>query len=100
MELYHDILKGILDELVDNESGDDGNGKVKPTRVQLRSNLSYDKLVKYLNELESNKMIIKDPLQITQKGRDFIRDFDRIASFLIEMGIRYFDSSSVVGLRN
>jgi hypothetical protein len=45
-------------------------------------------------------MIIKDPLQITQKGRDFIRDFDRIASFLIEMGIRYFDSSSVVGLRN
>lgn len=99
MELYHDILKGILDELVDNESGD-GNSKVKPTRVQLRSNLAYDKLVKYLNELESNKMIIKDPLQITPKGKDFLRDFDRIASFLIEMGIRYFDSSSVVGLRN
>jgi predicted transcriptional regulator len=99
MELYHDILKGILDELVDNRSGD-GNGKVRPTRVQLRSNLAYDKLAKYLNELESNKLIIKDPLQITPKGRDFLRDFDRIASFLIEMGIRYFDSSKVVGLRN
>ncbi|WP_458744650.1 winged helix-turn-helix domain-containing protein [Candidatus Nitrosocosmicus sp. T] len=99
MELYHDILKGILDELVDNESGD-GNGKVKPTRVQLRSNLAYDKFAKYLNELENNKLIIKDPLQITPKGRDFLRDFDRIASFLIEMGIRYFDSSKVVGLRN
>ena len=99
MELYHDILKGILDELVDNESGD-GNGKIKPTRVQLRSNLAYDKLAKYLNELERNKLIIKDPLQITPKGRDFLRDFDRIASFLIEMGIRYFDSSKVVGLRN
>lgn len=99
MELYHDILKSILDELVDNESGD-GNGKVKPTRVQLRSNLAYDKLAKYLNELENKKMIIKDPLQITPKGRDFLRDFDRIASFLIEMGIRYFDSSKVVGLRN
>jgi predicted transcriptional regulator len=99
MELYHDILKGILDELVDSEIGN-GNSKVKPTRVQLRSNLAYDKLVKYLNELESNKMIIKDPLQITPKGRDFLRDFNRIASFLMEMGIRYFDSSSVVGLRN
>ena len=99
MELYHDILKGILDELVDNESGN-GNGKVKPTRVQLRSNLAYDKLAKYLSELENNKLIIKDPLQITPKGRDFLRDFDRIASFLIEMGIRYFDSSKVVGLRN
>ncbi len=99
MELYHDILKGILDEIVDNESGD-GKGKVKPTRVQLRSNLAYDKLAKYIDELESNKMIIKDPLQITPKGRDFLKDFDRIASFLIEMGIRYFDSSKVVGLRN
>lgn len=99
MELYHDILKGIVDELVDNEGGND-NTIVKPTRVQLRSNLAYDKLVKYLNELESNKMIKKDPLQITPKGRDFLRDFDRIASFLIEMGIRYFDSSTVVGLRN
>ena len=99
MELYHDILKGILDELVDNESGD-VNGKVKPTRVQLRSNLAYDKFAKYLNELENNKLIIKDPLQITPKGRDFLRDFERIASFLIEMGIRYFDSSKVVGLRN
>ncbi|WP_172602141.1 winged helix-turn-helix domain-containing protein [Candidatus Nitrosocosmicus franklandus] len=99
MELYHDILKGILDELVDSESGS-GDGKVKPTRVQLRSNLAYDKLVKYLDELEDNKMIIKDPLQITPKGRDFVRDFDRIASFLTEMGIRYFDSSTAVGLRN
>ena len=33
MELYYDILKGILDELVDNESGY-GNSKVKPTRVR------------------------------------------------------------------
>ena len=99
MELYHDILKGILDELVDNDSGD-GNSNVKSTWVQLRSNLAYNKLAKYLNELENNKMIIKDPLQITPKGRDFLRDFDRIASFLIEMDIRYFDSSKVVGLRN
>ena len=98
MELYYDILKAISEELVENDEDDER--KVKPTRIQLRSNLAYDKLVKYLNELENNKMIIKDPLGITPKGRDFLRDFDRIASFLIEMGIRYFDSSKVVGLRN
>ena len=80
MELYHDILKGILDELVDNDSGD-GNSKAKPTRVQLRSNLAYDKLAKYLNELENNKMIIKDPLQITPKGRDFLRDLTELLPF-------------------
>jgi predicted transcriptional regulator len=96
MELYHDILKAILEELVENND----DGIVKPTRVQLRSNLAYDKLVRYLDDLENNKMIIQNPLQITSKGRDFIHDFDRIAGFLIEMGIRYFDSSKVVGLRN
>jgi predicted transcriptional regulator len=96
MELYHDILKAILEELVEN----DKDYKIKPTRVQLRSNLAYDKLVRYLDELENNKMIRQDPLQITPKGKDFLCDFDRIASFLIEMGIRYFDSSKVVGLRS
>ena len=40
MELYHDILKGILDELADSKSCS-GNGKVKPTRVQLSSIFSY-----------------------------------------------------------
>lgn len=96
MELYHDILKAILEELVEN----DNNRKIKPTRVQLRSNLAYDKLARNLDELENNKMIIQDPLQITPEGKDFLRDFERIASFLIEMGIRYFDSSKVVGMRN
>ena len=96
MELYHDILKAILEELVEN----DNNRKIKPTWVQLRSNLAYDKLARNLDELENNKMIIQDPLQITPKGGDFLSDFERIASFLIEMGIRYFDSSKVVGLRN
>jgi predicted transcriptional regulator len=44
---------------------------VKPTRVQLRSNLAYDKLARYLDELKIKGMIVRDPLQITEKGRVF-----------------------------
>jgi predicted transcriptional regulator len=63
----------------------------KPTRVQLRSNLAYDKLGRYLDELENKKMILQSPLLITEKGRDFLQDYDRISNFILEMGIKYLD---------
>ena len=50
MELYNDILKAIVEEITN-----DDDIPAKDTRVQLRSNLAYDKLAKYLAELESKK---------------------------------------------
>ena len=73
MEIYNDILNAVANELTD--------GQAKPTRVQLYSNLSYDKLIRYLTELENKNLIIKDLLNITGKGRDFLQDYDRIAEF-------------------
>jgi predicted transcriptional regulator len=89
MELYNDILRAIVDEI----TNDDDN-VAKPTRVQLRSNLAYDKLVRYLDELENKKMILQSPLLITEKGRDFLQDYDRISNFVLEMGIKYLDLPS------
>jgi predicted transcriptional regulator len=86
LELCNDILKAIVDEI----THDDDN-VAKPTRVQLRSNPAYDKLARYLDELENKKMILQSPLLITEKGRDFLQDYDRISNFLIEMGIKYLD---------
>jgi predicted transcriptional regulator len=86
MELYNDILKAIIDEITN-----DDNNVAKPTRVQLRSNLAYDKLARYLDELENKKMILQSPLLITEKGRDFLQDYDRISNFILEMGIKYLD---------
>lgn len=71
----------------------DNDSVAKPTRVQLRSNLAYDKLARYLDELESKKMILQSPLLITEKGRDFLQDYDRISNFILEMGIKYLDVS-------
>ena len=89
MELYYDILKAIMDEI----TNDDGS-VAKPTRIQLRSNLAYDKLARYLDELENMKMILQSPLLITEKGRDFLQDYDRISNFVLEMGIKYLDKST------
>lgn len=53
MEIYNDILSAIINlELI--------NGEAKPTRVQMLTNLAYDKLVRYLNELEGKKMITQE----------------------------------------
>jgi predicted transcriptional regulator len=86
MEIYNDNLSAMAQELTTD-------GEVKPTKVQLLSNLAYDKLTRYLNELERKKMIIQSPLSITEKGRDFLQDYDRIASFIIEMGLKYLNIS-------
>ena len=83
MEIYNDILTAIKVELT--------NGEAKPTRVQTLSNLAYDKLIRYLDVLKSKKMIVQNPLRITEKGYDFLDDYDRIRDFVSAMNIKYFD---------
>lgn len=85
MEIYNDILSAIAREMT--------NGEAKPTRVQVLSNLAYDKLVRYLDELEGKRMVMQNPLGLTEKGRDFLQDYDRIKDFLVEMGVKYLDVS-------
>jgi hypothetical protein len=36
---------------------------------------------------------MQDPLRITEKGHDFLQDYDRIRDFVIEMGVKYLDIS-------
>ena len=86
LELYNDILKAIVEDIANDE-----DNVAKPTRVQLRSNLGYDKLARYLDELENNKMILQSPLLITEKGQDFLQDYNRISNFMLEIGIKYLD---------
>ena len=81
--IYNDILSAIKVELT--------NGEARPTRVQILSNLAYDKLVRYLNELEGKKMITQNPIRITEKGHDFLQDYDSIKDFVNAMGVKYFD---------
>jgi predicted transcriptional regulator len=84
LEIYNDILSAIKAELAGCEA--------RPTRIQSKSNLAYDKLTRYLGELEGRAMITQDPLMITEKGRDFLQDYDRIRDFLEEMGVKYLSA--------
>ena len=81
MEIYNDILNAVQREAQE--------GEVKPTRIQHQSNLSYDKMSRYLKELENKKMITASPIQITDKGKKFLNDYDKIKDFLSEMRMEY-----------
>ena len=89
MEIYNDILTAISHELTNYNDYHEYGPAPKPTHVQLKSNLAYDKFARYLNELESKRMIEQHPLKITERGIDFLQDYQRIADFVLEMGIKY-----------
>ena len=82
LEIFNDILSTIQDE--------SSYGEVKPTRVQQRCNMSYDKFSKYLDEMENRNLITHEsPLSITSNGKRFVKDYEKIKGFLAEMKLEY-----------
>ena len=81
MEIYNDILRAIQDEA--------SLGEIKPTRVQYRCNMSYDKMTNYFTELEKKKMMLTSPLSITEKGQKFLQDYSKIKEFTEKMELEY-----------
>jgi len=81
LELFNDILTGISREA--------SGGAAKPTRVAHIANMSYDKLAKYLGDLESRRMITVSPLELTDRGRSFLRDYNKIRDFVVQMKLDY-----------
>lgn len=82
MEIFNDILTAIQKE--------SSYGMVKPTRVQQRCNLSYDKFSKYVDELRIRKLISPDSsLCMTDKGKQLLIDYVKIQGFLTKMKLDY-----------
>jgi hypothetical protein len=36
-------------------------------------------------------MIVQNPLRITEKGHDFLQNYDRIRDFVAAIGVKYFN---------
>jgi len=83
LEIYFSIMNSIMQESMSMSI-------VRPTRVQFLSNLSYDNMTKYLKELKEKKMIQNsDGIFLTEKGRQFLKDYEKINSFTERMGLDY-----------
>ncbi len=82
--IYYVILAAAAEVEVENDS------RVAPTRIQHLSMMSYDKLKRNLTELERRGLLsIKDGnVQITDKGREFLRNYDRLTALMGTLGLR------------
>lgn len=79
LEIYHDILSLINEELVKR------NTEFIP--IQFVSYMSDDMTSKYLDILERKGFLQKIPLSLTKKGKLFLRDYNKIVAFLKQWSI-------------
>ena len=78
-QIFFDIITAVIDDTQNNES-------ISPTRIQIKCNTSYDKLTKYLEEMEKRGMVEKEKsIAITEKGMEFHKDYSRINELINEM---------------
>ena len=81
IQLYFDIISAIFEEEMDNDS-------ISPTRIQFKCNTSYDKLAKYLEEMKNKEIIDIDEIKVTEKGKQFHKDYSKINDLIQELSIQ------------
>ena len=85
LDIVSDILKSIQDK----------GGRIKPTHLLYKSNLSHEGMKRYIEELKVKLMIIEeeDPKRnmrffiITDKGLKFLQDYKKIREFTDSFGL-------------
>lgn len=85
LEIIRDILKVINNK----------NGKIKPTHIMYKSNLSHQMMEEYLTELINKNFIIriedktKKTYSITKKGLEYLNKFKFIIEFTDSFGLNF-----------
>ena len=83
LEVIHDILLVIQQK----------DGRIKPTHILYKSNLSHQMLSEYLAELKEKGMITEitkgggKTYSLTQKGYDYINKYKMIKEFITSFGL-------------
>lgn len=85
IELYYAVLNAIRQDL-------DSNQSAKPTRIQFLVGTSYDKLMTYFDDLEARKLVTLNPIVITEKGKKFLQEYDKVDRTIKKLGLKFFNA--------
>ncbi len=83
LEIVHDILQAIQDK----------GGKIKPTHLLYKSNLSHQRMMLYIKDLmEKNLMLLvndkdKSFYTLTDQGHEFLSNYRKIKEFTDAFGL-------------
>jgi predicted transcriptional regulator len=79
LQIYYDIFDAIIKDKQDHE-------EISKTRIQFKSNTSYDKLLRYLDEMDQKGIIKKGKqIEVTDIGMQFYDDYSKLLRYLDEM---------------
>jgi predicted transcriptional regulator len=83
LQVIHDILKAIQNK----------NGRIKPTHILYKSNLSHQMLEEYLGELISKGFVIENitkagkTYSLAPKGFEYLNKYKLIIEFVDSFGL-------------
>jgi predicted transcriptional regulator len=82
LKIYGDLLSMLNSE----RSGE----KIVLTRIQVKANVPFDRLNKYLSELNDLGLIENEDTPIlTEKGKQYLREYEEVLDFMKRMGVAY-----------
>ena len=82
LKIYGDLLLFLYSE--------SKKEKVVLTRVQLKTNVPFDRLKNYIAELKELGLIQDEPsLKLTEKGKQYLREYETVLDFMKRMGLAY-----------
>ena len=82
LKIYGDLLSILY--------GEAKTEKVVLTRIQLKTNVPFDRLKIYLRELKELGFIIDEPkIELTEKGKQYIKEYQTVLDFMTRMGLAY-----------
>lgn len=74
-ELYQSILHAV-DIMIEKEYRSGAHKIHGLTRIQQSTGMSYNQFLKFTNTLITNKLLTINPLSVTLKGYQFLREFE------------------------
>jgi predicted transcriptional regulator len=82
LKIYGDLLS-VLNVESKNE-------KIVLTWVQVKINVPFDRLKSYISDLKELGLIEDEStLRLTEKGKQFLREYDSVIDFMKRMGFTY-----------
>jgi predicted transcriptional regulator len=80
LKIYGDLLSILSDECKTE--------KIVLTKVQLQINVPFDRLKNYIADLKELGLIQDEvSLRLTEKGKEYLRDYERVLDFMKRMGL-------------
>ena len=82
LKIYGDLLLVLNDE--------SKNDRIVLTRVQVRINVPFDRLKKYISELKDLDLLEDETsLKLSEKGKQYLREYEAVIDFIKRMGLGY-----------